>query len=110
MAKFVDVNCAVDYIGKAALQKIAAQGPARLMVGLRLDGQAPSDWPLIERAPVLLDGRQVGTMSAVVFSPALECTIGIAQVQREVVQAGQRVQVVTPIGLQGAVTQALPFI
>ena len=110
MAKFVDVNCAVDYIGKAALQKIAAQGPARLMVGLRLDGQAPSDWPLIERAPVLLDGRQVGTMSAVVFSPALQCTIGIAQVQREVVQAGQRVQVVTPIGLQGAVTQALPFI
>jgi hypothetical protein len=110
MAKFVDVNCAVDYIGKAALQKIAAQGPARLMVGLRLDGQAPSDWPLIERAPVLLDGRQVGTMSAVVFSPALQCTIGIAQVQREVVEAGQRVQVVTPIGLQGAVTQALPFI
>jgi glycine cleavage system aminomethyltransferase T len=49
-------------------------------------------------------------MSAVVFSPALQCTIGIAQVQREVVQAGQRVQVVTPIGLQGAVTQTLPFI
>jgi len=80
------------------------------MVGLRLDGQGPSDWPLIERAPVLLDGRQVGTMSAVVFSPALQCTIGIAQVQREVVQAGHRVQVVTPIGLQGAVTQSLPFI
>lgn len=109
MAKYVDVHCAVDYIGKAALQRIAVQGPERLLVGLLLDGQAPSAWPLTQRMAVLADGEPVGTMSAVVYSPRLQRTIGLAQIQRRTVEAGTRLQVHTPLGVQGAQVQPLPF-
>jgi glycine cleavage system aminomethyltransferase T len=109
MAKFVDVNGVPDYIGKKALQKIAAEGPHRLFVGLLLDGTSPSDWPLTERAPITQGGRQVGTLSAVVYSPRLGRTIGVGQVERLVVEAGQRLEVHAPNGVQGAVVSGLPF-
>ena len=38
MARFVDVDTKVDYIGKAALQQVMAEGgPKRLFVGLNVD-------------------------------------------------------------------------
>jgi glycine cleavage system aminomethyltransferase T len=110
MAKFVDVDTSVNYIGKAALQKVVAQGPKRLFVGLVLDGSAPSDWPLGERVLVTAGGRDVGTMSAVVFSPRLGRTIGLAQVERQTVEANARLEVHTPKGVQGAVLAPIPFV
>jgi aminomethyltransferase len=109
MGKYVDVNTPVNYIGKVALQKVAADGPARLFVGLILDGTAPSAWPLIERVPVSANGKVVGTMSAVVYSPRLGRTIGLAQIERSAVEAGGRLEVHAPNGVQGAVLSALPF-
>ncbi len=110
MAKYVDLNTPVNYIGKTALQRVASIGPARLLVGLILDGNAPSAWPLTERVPVFVDGKVVGTMSAVIYSPRLGRTIGLAQIERQTVQAGSRLQVHAPNGMQGAVLAALPFI
>lgn len=109
MGKYVDVNTAVHYIGKAALQGVAARGPARLFVGLVLDGHAPSAWPLIERVPVYAKGQVVGTLSAVVYSPRLGRTIGLAQIDRQTVDEGGHLEVHTPNGIQGAVLSALPF-
>ena len=110
MGKYVDVNTSVDYIGKAALQKVAAEGPKRLFVGLLLDGEAPSAWPLTERTPVTANGKPVGTMSAVVFSPRLGRTIGLGQIDRLTVESGAKLEVHSPNGVQGAVTAKLPFI
>ena len=110
MGKYVDVNTTVNYIGKAALQKIASMGPARLFVGLILDGDAPSAWPLTQRMPVFVDGKVVGTMSAVIYSPRLGRTIGLAQIERQTVAAGSRLQVHAPNGMQAAVISELPFI
>ena len=110
MGKYVDVNTPEDYIGKAALQKVAAEGPKRLFVGLVLDGNAPSAWPLIERVAVTAKGKPVGTMSAVVYSPRLGQTIGLGQIERHTVESGQRVQVQAPNGLQGAKVVHLPFV
>jgi aminomethyltransferase len=110
MGKYVDVNTPVDYIGRAALQKVAAEGPARLFVGLILDGTAPSAWPLIERVPVTAHGKVVGTLSAVVYSPRLGRTIGLAQIDRLTVEAGMRLEVHAPNGVQGATLSALPFV
>jgi aminomethyltransferase len=109
MAKFVDVDTPVDYIGKAALQKVLADGPKRLFVGLVLDGNAPSDWPLGERVLVTAGGCDVGTMSAVVYSPRLGRTIGLAQIERQTVEANARLEVHTPKGVQGAVLAPIPF-
>ena len=110
MGKYVDVNTAVNYIGKAALQQVVADGPARLFVGLVMDGNAPSAWPLVERVPVSAGGKWVGTLSAVIYSPRLGRTIGLAQIDRHAVEAGARLEVHAPNGVQGAVLSALPFI
>ena len=110
MEKFVDVSTEVNYVGKAALQRVASEGPERLLVGLILDGNAPSAWPLVERVPVSVDDDMVGTMSAVIFSPRMGRTIGLAQIKREVVEAKQRVMVHAPNGLQGAILSPLPFL
>jgi aminomethyltransferase len=110
MGKYVDVATPVNYIGKAALQKVAAEGVGRLFVGLILDGNAPSAWPLTERIPVTADGVVVGTMSAVIYSPRLGRTIGLAQIERQTVETGSRLEVHAPNGVQGAALSALPFV
>lgn len=110
MGKYVDVDTPVNYIGKAALQRIAAEGPQRLFVGLILDGNAPSAWPLIERVPVMASGKVVGTLSAVVYSPRLGRTIGLAQIDRQTVDSGTPLLVQAPNGVQGAVLSPLPFV
>lgn len=110
MGKYVDVDTPVNYIGKAALQQVVAQGPARQLVGLILDGNAPSAWPLIERVPVVVDSQQMGTMSAVVYSPRLGRTIGLAQIDTRFAKVGTRLQVHAPNGVQSAVVSALPFV
>ncbi|MDW3177718.1 MAG: glycine cleavage T C-terminal barrel domain-containing protein [Acidimicrobiia bacterium] len=111
MARYVDTELDADYIGKAALQAVVeAGGPERLMVGVEVDTELTEAWPLPERTPVTLDGDTVGTLSAIVHSPRLARTIGIAQIKRVVVEARQTVQVQTPNGLTSAEIVDLPFI
>lgn len=110
MAQFVDVDTPVDYIGKAALARIAASGPERVMTGLVLDGEIGEAWPLPERVAVVSSGQPVGTMSAVVFSPRLQRTIGLAQVASQVIEERLELQIEGPTGPIPAVTHALPFI
>jgi aminomethyltransferase len=110
MGRYVDVDLDPDYIGKAALQKVAAEGPRRLFTGLVLEGDAPSAWPLVERVPVRQDGEHVGTMSTVVHSHRLQRTIGLAQIRRDLVEANATVEVDSPNGVHRAEIHALPFL
>jgi len=110
MARYVDLVTDADYIGKAALQRIATDGPKRLFTGLMFEGEAPSAWPLAERTPILVDGRKVGTLSAIVHSPRLSKTIGLAQIEAALVQSGASVEVTSPIGTHQALVHPLPFI
>ncbi len=110
MGTYVDVDCDADYIGKAALQRVAAEGPERLLTGLVLDADTRSAWPLEERMAVRLQGEQVGTMSAVVRSPRLGRTIAIAQIRRSIVEARTPVMVDSPAGPQRAKIHDLPFV
>lgn len=110
MAAFVDVDTPVDYIGKSALAEVVRTGPRRLMVGLMLTGDAAGSWPLPERLPVTAGESVVGTMSAVVFSPRLQRTIGLAQIDTAVVRAGVAVRVTAPTGVFDAQIHQLPFL
>lgn len=111
MGRYVDTDTEVDYIGKAALAAVvAAGGPERLFVGLNVEGELTEPWPLPTRTPVTLGNEEVGTLSAVVHSPRLSRTIGLAQVLRSVVEAAETVQVRTPQGLANATIQELPFL
>ena len=111
MGRFVNVDCEPDYIGKAALQKVMAEGgPKRLLVGLNVDAESTDPWPLIERVPVWHADEQVGTMSAIVHSHRLGRTIAMAQIRTDVVEAGETVEIDSPDGRVTATIQALPFI
>ena len=111
MARYVDTETDVEYLGKAALQAVVADGgPKRLFVGVNVDGELSAPWPLPERTPITLDGEQVGTLAAVVHSHRLGRTIGLAQISRAVVEAEQTVHLETPDGPRPATIQALPFL
>ena len=111
MGRYVDVDTDVDYIGKAALQRVVANGgPARLFVGLHVDANRTGAWPLHARTPVAIDGRQVGTLSTIVHSHRLGQTIGLAQIDRDVVESGATVEVETPDGRTSATITQLPFV
>jgi aminomethyltransferase len=108
MGAYVDVDCKADYIGKAALAVVAAEGPRRLFTGLMIEGDASTVWPLEERVPLTAGGAPAGTMSAVVFSPRLSRTIGLGQVDRSMME--ESLQVLAPTGTYQATTHPLPFI
>lgn len=110
MAPYVDVDTPVDYIGKVALQKVAAEGPARLLVGLFIDADLADDWPLPQRTAITRHDQIVGSTSAVVWSPRLERTIGLAQIERSVVEAAVPVEVTGPDRTYKATITSLPFV
>ena len=111
MGNFVDTDTDVEYIGKAALQEVVANGgPRRLFVGLHVDSAIDEAWPLPERTPISVDGEQVGTLAAIVHSHRLDRTIGLGQIQREIVEADKTVEVQTPTGVATATIQTLPFL
>ena len=111
MGRYVDTDTDVEYIGKEALQKVVAEGgPKRLFVGLNVEGELTEAWPLPERSPITAGGKQVGTLSAIVHSHRLGRTIGLAQVDRAIVESGDTVDVETPTGTASATIQELPFL
>ena len=111
MGRYVDTDTEVEYIGKAALQAVVANGgPERVFVGVNVEGELTEAWPLPARTPVTLDGEQVGTLSAIVHSHRLGRTIGLAQIARTVVEADATVEIETPEGRRSATLQKLPFL
>ncbi|MCP3939286.1 MAG: glycine cleavage system protein T [Actinomycetia bacterium] len=110
MARYVDVDCEAEYIGKAALMRVVEEGPARQFVGLMVEGEYTEPWPLPQRAVVRRGSEDVGTMSALVRSPKLDRTIGLAQITTPVVEASERVEIESPSGPLCADIVALPFV
>jgi aminomethyltransferase len=110
MGKYVDPDIDADFIGKAALARIAAAGPARLMVGLVIHDGAVGAMKTDARTPIRQNGAEVGTLSAVVRSPRLGKTIGLGQIRTEVVEAGKPVEFEGPDGPVTASIQSLPFV
>lgn len=110
MGRYVDTDIEADYIGKAALQRVKVEGSARSFVGLLIDGDAPSAWPLSDRVPVMANDKTVGTMGAIVYSHRLGRTIALAQVASDAVGTADRVQVESPNGTLTATITDLPFV
>ena len=80
-----------DFVGKAALQRVQAQGVTRKMVGLEIDGAkvTPNDVAL----PVLCNGHKAGKMTSWVHSPRLERNIGLAMLDIEHSELGTALEV-----------------
>ncbi len=91
LERLVDLSPEADYIGKAALERIKADGISRKLAGLEIEGSpvAPNDTPL----PALRDGRQVGKMTSWVYSPRLERNIGLAMIELTSAEPGTEVTI-----------------
>lgn len=108
MDKFVEFDQDGDFIGREALKVIAADGPARRLVGVAIDGDpfpAPNDafWAIRK------DGNDVGHVTRCVYSPRLEQNIGWANVPTELSAIGTQLTLATRWGDRNAVVCEAPW-
>ncbi len=109
LGKYCALDGRVDYAGRAALQTIAADGPARMVRGVVFDGgpcpTCAQPWP------VLAGGGRVGQVTSAIWSPRLEVNVSLGMIERGHWDAGTEVTVQSGDGLtrHGQVTD-LPIL
>lgn len=104
---FCQLDRDTDFLGRAALERIAAEGPARRVRGLRIEAdELPvCRWPW----PVVADDRRVGQVTSVAMSPRFHCGVAIGMVETSHWDEGTELSVVTPTGECAATVTELPF-
>ncbi|MCC6682809.1 MAG: glycine cleavage system aminomethyltransferase GcvT [Phycisphaeraceae bacterium] len=93
------------FIGQDALEKVAAQGVSKQLIGLQLDGKRTPR----QGAAVSRDGRQLGVVTSGCLSPTLGYPIALAYVQPQAANVGDAVQVAVGNSVQDARIVKLPF-
>jgi aminomethyltransferase len=102
----IKLDTAGDFVGRDALREIAAQGTPRLLTTLRIDGDQVPEYG----APVTRDGREVGIVRSPCQSPTFDMqVIGMAAIDRALVQDGQAVEVAVGDGVAGATVAPFPI-
>ncbi|HZP89777.1 MAG TPA: glycine cleavage T C-terminal barrel domain-containing protein [Actinomycetota bacterium] len=103
------VEFSADFIGKAALERVAAEGVRNKLVGVEIGGEPFRMW-LEEFWPVRRDGEVVGRLTSASHSFRLRRNIGYAWVPVGLAEPGNELELVSPDGPVPAVTAALPFV
>ncbi len=93
------------FIGQEALERIAAEGPPRQLVGIRLEGRRKPR----EGASVSVDGGQIGSVTSGCLSPTLGVPIAMAYVRRGSASVGDAVTVQTGSARVSGEVVPLPF-
>ncbi|MBR9651314.1 glycine cleavage T C-terminal barrel domain-containing protein [Thalassovita aquimarina] len=106
--RLVDLEMEADFIGKAALRRIKAEGVSRKQVGLIIDGP-PLKGPNTTFWTINRDGETIGKVTSAVYSPRLERNIALAMVSADYAQLGLDVEVVTGSGPTEATIVERPF-
>jgi aminomethyltransferase len=106
--RLVNLDMEADFIGKAALRRIRAEGPRRKQVGLIIDG-APLKGPNTTFWPIHKDGAVIGKVTSAVCSPRLGKNIALAMVAANCAVLGAEVEVVTGSGPTRAKIVDRPF-
>lgn len=111
----VDLNQEADFIGKAALKRIKAEGVKRKLVGVEIGGPRLGtyiDGTMIDMYPVYARGKseKIGDVTSACYSPRLDKNIGFAMVPIEQAAMGTQLEVETPNGRTEAVVVRKPFI
>lgn len=99
----------VDYIGKDALRKIAEDGPQQMLRGIKFGGGRTP--PCGKPFPVTNgDGLALGQITTGIYSPRLECNVGMSMIIKDHWDIGGVVVVHTPDGMaREGVISSLPF-
>ncbi len=99
------VDLSKDFIGADVLKRVKAEGPARKVVGLELEGKRIAR----QGAAIVQDGRPVGTVTSGTQSPTLGKNIAMGLLRADLSAPGTQLAV----DIRGATTPAtvvpLPF-
>ncbi len=79
-----------DFIGRDAMAKVKAEGPARKAVGFRMTERSGSPRT---HYPVGIDGQVIGEVTSGAFSPTLGENIGLALIDASFAEVGKPLQV-----------------
>lgn len=108
MGRYCSLDGSVDYIGRAALERIAERGVDRQIRGVTFDGgpvpTCSKPWP------VRVADQEVGTITSAIWSPRLDCNVGQALIAQPFWEPGQPVTVRSQDEvLRTGTISALPF-
>lgn len=106
--RFVNLDQPDDFVGKAALQKIKADGVKRRLVGVDIDGE-PFAASNNQFWPVSTDGQKIGHVTRCLYSPRLERNIGFANVPVGHADSGTKLILETPDGNRTATVCDVPW-
>jgi len=109
LERLVDLDKQADYIGKAALLRIAKEGVRRKLVGVELENDQLS-YEVAEAWPVRGKDGVIGRVTDAIWSPRLEKNIGYAWVPIELAAPGTELTVDSPQGSTSARVVTLPFL
>ena len=113
LEKFVELDQAQDFMGKAALARLAETGVERKLVGIDIGGDPMTDegalndfWPVGHRRAA----QPIGRSTAAAWSPRLERNVGFAWVPSSHMTVGTELEVDRREGSRQATVVALPFV
>ncbi len=107
LERLVDLEGEADFIGKAALARIKAEGITRKLAGVRIEG-APLAYNQ-EPWPVMDGDTRIGQATSCVHSPRLGDNIGLAMVRLPFAAPGTTLRIETPDGPRAATVCKTPF-
>jgi aminomethyltransferase len=95
-----------DFVGRDALRAIAEKGTPQLLTTLKIEGDQVPEYG----AAVTVDDREVGVLRSPCQSPTFDMqVIGMAAIDRNLVNEGQRVEVALGAGVVGATVAPFPL-
>lgn len=109
----VDMRKESDFVGRAALEKIKAEGPSRMLAGIEIAGTSMgsyNDGSMIDFLTVYHFGDPVGHVTSACYSPSLEKNIGYAMVPTELAELGTELEVDVDGERRNAVVVPKPFV
>ncbi|MGH2872814.1 MAG: aminomethyltransferase family protein [Solirubrobacteraceae bacterium] len=102
----VKLDKTTDFVGRDALRQIAANGTARLLTTLRIDGDEVPEYGAV----VTSDGAEVGIVRSPCQSPTFDMSvIAMASIDRGLASEGARVQVALGGGTVAATVAQFPL-
>ena len=101
----VHLEMPVDFVGRQALEQAAESGPAKRLVGLKLQGRAIARHDY----PVMHNGETVGIVTSGTWSPTLEEAIALAYVPPSLAKLGTELSVEIRGKAQPATVVRKPF-
>jgi len=99
--RFFKLGKPADYLGRAALEKIAAEGVSSQLSRLIIAGEPVAN-PRTIYDICNAAGAAMGAVTSAVYSPRLECNIAFGYVPVDATTPGTAVWVMTPAGLREA--------